>query len=197
MHPELARRIQEGQLKMAAKMPPEKRPAIDRTKLNPLPQTKEGGAILQQLHNCPMAHLTKALDGSLRAALEAKNMEELDRLYPGTRECIVADLACQNNLKTRVMVRFADDDELSAMTQQMGAIALEASALAETLKGMENEYNRIEEERFNKAAVKFGLNLKERSYRLNEVDECIELVEPNCAECASVAKLKELLHADT
>lgn len=193
MNPELERRIQMGQLHHAQRVPPEKRTFIDRTQLNPLPPTKEGTAILQQLHSCPMATLTKQLDMALRQELEKRNLEEVDRLSAGTKACIMADIHCSNNLNTRTAVRFQDDEELMAMTQQLEAMALEAASLGEQLQHLEMSYNQLEHDRFQKAAVKYGLNLKERSYRLNEKEESIELIEPKCAECIPVNSLKDLL----
>lgn len=193
MTTELERRIQMGQLHHAQRVPPEKRAAIDRTKLNPLPPTKEGTTILQQLHGCPMASLTKQLDQALRQALDQRNIEEANRLTAGTKACITADLYCSDNLNTRIAIRFQGDEELMAMTQQLEAMALEAASLGEQLQHLEMNYNQLEHDRFQKAAVKYGLNLKERSYRLNEKDECIELIEPKCAECVPVNSLKDLL----
>jgi hypothetical protein len=193
MHPDLERRMQMGQLHHAQRVPPEKRAAIDRTKLNPLPPTKEGTAILQQLHGCPMVTLTKQLDIALRQELDKRNVEEVDRLTAGTKACIMADIHCSNNLSVRTAVRFQDDDELMAMTQQLEGMALEASSLSAQLQQIELNYNQLEHDRFQKAAIKYGLNLKERSYRLNEKEECIELIEPKCTECAPVNSLKDLL----
>ena len=193
IHPELARRIQMGQLQQSLRMPPEARPIIDRTKLNPLSPTKEGTAILQQLHNCPMATLTKQLDSALRQALEQKDLPEADRLSLGTKACITADIHCNQNLDIRTAVRLVDDEELSAMTQQLEAIALEATSLQSQLQNLEQTYNHLEHERFQKAAVKYGLNLKERSYRINETDSTIELIAPKCSECVPVNSLRDLL----
>jgi hypothetical protein len=197
MHPELEKRIQMGKLQQSLRLPPETRPSIDRTKLNPLPPSREGAAILQQLHRCPMATLTKQLDQALKQGLDKKDLAEVERLTEGTKACITADIHCTQNLKKRVMVRLTEDEELNAMTQQLAAIACEASTLQETLRQMEQTYNHLEHERFQKAASKYGLNTQEYSYRINEIDETIELIEPNCAECVPVKSLESLLKGPT
>jgi len=193
MHPELEKKIQMGKLQHHLRLPPETRPAIDRTKLNPLPPTREGSSILQQLNNCPMPTLTKNLDLAIRQSMESKDLEAVDRLSGGTKACLTADIHCTQNLKTRVVVKLTEDDELSAMTQQLEALACEATTLADTLRQMEQTYNHLEHERFQKVVSKYGLNVKERSYRVNEIDGTIELVETNCAECAPVKSLEALL----
>jgi len=193
IHPELLRRIQMGQLHHGQRVAPDKRPSVDRTGLNPLPPTKEGAAILRQLHNCPMATLTKQLDGALRQALDRTDLPEVERLTPGTHSCIVVDLQCAQSLNTRPMVRFQDDEELLAMTQQLEVIALEATALQSQLQNLEQSYNHLEHERFQKAAVKYGLNIKDCSYRVNEKEGCIESIEPKCSECVPIKKLQDIL----
>jgi hypothetical protein len=140
-----------------------------------------------------MATLTKQLDLALRQELDRRNVEEVDRLTAGTKACIMADIHCSNNLNIRTAVRFQDDEELVAMTLQLEGMAFEASSLSAQLQQLELNYNQLEHDRFQKAAVKYGLNLKERSYRLNEKEESIELIEPKCAECIPVNSLKDLL----
>jgi hypothetical protein len=193
MNPELQRRIQMGQLHHQQRLPPEKRPVFDRTDVNPLPPTNEGAAVLRQLYNCPMVSLMKSLDTALRQALDRRDVSEATRLSNGTRACVVADLVCMQNLNTRTAVRFKDDEELMAMTQQLEVIALEATSLQAHLEQLSLSYNALEDERFQKAVARYGLNVKERIYQINEKEASIELIEPKCPECEPVNSLKDLL----
>lgn len=193
MNPELERQIREGQLKMMQKMPPEKRPAIDRTPLNPVPDTTEGLKVLQQLHNCPLDNLTRMLNAAIHKAQAAENIPEVERLYKSTVYFIPADLNCRNGLKKRIVVEFSADEELNAMTQQMAAIECEALALRDQLIALEQQYDGLEEARFHKAVDKYGLNLKDRSYQVDNETCSINLIEPQCLRCIAVDEIKKAL----
>jgi hypothetical protein len=193
IHPELLRRIQMGQLHHGQRVAPDKRPSVDRTGLNPIPPTPEGTHLLKQLYNCPIDTLKKQLDHALRQALSQKDLAETERLTPGTFSCITHDLHCAANLRTRPVVRIKDDEELQSMTEALEAIAAEATALSDQVSTLAQTYNHLEHERFQKAVAKYGLNVKEQSYQVNEKEGCIELVEPKCSECVPIKKLQDIL----
>jgi hypothetical protein len=165
--------------------------APDRTPTNPIPSTPEGTKMLRGISNCPIPRLSQNLDGIIKFHLDKRNAEKVEEACALLPAIMTADLVCDKSLKARVVVRFETDDELQAMTQQMAAIALEAATLQERLQNMAKEYNQIEDDRFAKAAVRYGLNLKERSYRVNDTDETIELVEADCETCQAKLSLQK------
>ena len=183
-------------LNSSNKTAPTRKISFDRTLTNPLPPTVDGTKLLRQFNDCPIPGMAQHLDARMKNAISAKDEEETLKLCDCISDIMAADLRCEKQLKTRVVVKFTADDELLAMTQQLGAIAIEASSLSERIRNLEDEYNKLEAERFAKASSKYGLDLKARSYRVNEVEECIELVEVDCETCVSKTRLQESLAAN-
>jgi hypothetical protein len=165
--------------------------APDRTAINPLPNTPEGTKMLRGLSSCPIPQLGVKYNNLIQFYLNKKDPVGVDRVCQYLPHIMTADLTCDQNIHSRVVVKMDADDELSSMSQQMAAIALEATAMQERLNAMATEYNSIEDARFAKAAAKYGLNLKERSYRVNEDELTIELVEAGCETCKAKTALQD------
>lgn len=194
---------------LAGRMPPGMMPAMggmpgmpgaapqtpSKERYNPLPEGKGAMQVLKAHSGCQMPREAAQLNAMLQKSQEmpvAPGRE--DELYAAMSEAITlvfrSEHECEKNVSTRTAGLFNEEPELKDLSDKVDTLFKECEELEKTLKAKADEYNRLSQERWEKAVKLFGLNIQERFYRIDGEKRNIQQIDLRCDNCQSLKMLR-------
>jgi mRNA-degrading endonuclease YafQ of YafQ-DinJ toxin-antitoxin module len=122
----------------------------------------------------------------------APSDETLNTLAQGIAIIMQADRFCDQQVKNRVVLKFADDTELNELTRAIMTLGEETKKMDEQLQTKLHELRGMLKARWDLSVKKFGLNPVERIYTVDEGREEINLVELECVGCKGATKIRKV-----
>jgi hypothetical protein len=141
---------------------------------------------MRALSDCPIPGEAQQLQGLLNKILELR-LTDIDGAMQtagnGIAAVIMADTYCAKHVTRRPVVRFKDDEELTAIHEEYGQEVEKLSNLQKELAESAQKVQTLLKSRWDKSLIKFGLATERFSYEVNEKDGTIYLVDLKCLEC--------------
>jgi vacuolar-type H+-ATPase subunit F/Vma7 len=168
---------------------PEEQQKVIKSQLNPLPHGDEGIAIIRENSDCTIKEVAEALKPIVPALVQIPcTDEEINKkVESAISACAVVSLRarsyCPDQVKTRVMCRFSDDEKVIAMEKKLTELQTRMEELHKEVQAVATEGQKIAREQFEYCVSNYGLALNEHFYWINDNNKTIEQVSLDCATC--------------
>lgn len=162
---------------------------------NPLPDGKGAMQVLKAHSGCQMpreaAQLNTMLQKTQEVQVPAGREDELYEAMSGAITLVFrSEHECERNVATRTAGLFNEEPELKDLSDKVDALFKECEELEKTLKAKADEFNRLSQERWEKAVKLFGLNTQERFYRIDPEKRYVQQVDLRCENCQSLKMIR-------
>lgn len=179
-----------GRPLQAAQMPGARPQAIN----NPLPEGDQGIEILRNMSDCPIPAESKKLNELIKK-LVTTTPEDDDivekTLSKGLTVVIRANRYCTQQIKTRTVCIFEEDEVLAQDHKQLNELTEELDELHKKLQDCVARGQKVLQHRWNYAVKTYGLAPDKFSYRVDEEKGIIEQIELRCQECKGATTIKK------
>jgi len=160
---------------------------------NPFPLSKDSMKALRALSECPITREADAINEATKMVVSMDNNEELlEILGKGISTILNADNYCEKSLKTRTVVLFEEDDQLTKIQDEIESLDTELQALQQTLAEKATRMQELLHTRWRTAVKNYALSDDSRAYRIDEENGRIEQVDLRCQECKGGTKIRKI-----
>lgn len=161
--------------------------------MNPIADGTDGLRTLREFGDCDVPRESKALNEKVQEVIQ------LDGVHPVAEnalgKAIFAGLKmakhCEKNTHVRTAVKFASDETLNQLTENIKAAEAKGIALQEEIQALIQDAQGLLEERWHYSVKNFGLDPDHKFYRVNEEKGVIEEVELRCDQCTAGKEMIE------
>ncbi len=171
--------------------PPE-RPSFEDA--NPLPPGPKGMQTLRAVSDCVIVKEADAFKNVIpKLQYLNADIEDLLVLYgQGVATIVGADHYCNRHTRIRTAVRFAEDETLKQIHEELQSTVGELQELMQKMGELRQKAQLLNQQRWEHAVKEMGLNPSERFYRVDEEKGIIEQVDLKCDECKGATKSRKL-----
>lgn len=173
---------------------PQQPPSKER--FNPLPEGKAAVQVLKAHSGCQMPREAATLNALLSKAQEVRlSAEKETELDVAMAESITlvfrSDRECDKQMTTRTAGLFDEEEELKDLSDKIDSGLKELQEMETALKAKAEEYNAMQQQRWEKSIKLFGLNVQERFYRIEPVERKVVQVDLKCDSCQGIKMLRD------
>ncbi len=165
------------------------------TKHNPVSSVTHAYKTLRDSLDCNVPkesqEINKLIDKVI-VKVDDPNDEEVERLSRGIGVVFLADKFCYKAKKQRTVVKFDDDESLKEFTEAIVVESQKIRDLQNDLVAANELLHDLVKDRWDTAVKKYGLNLEQRLYWIDEENGTIELIDLDCNSCKGSVKIRKV-----
>ena len=159
----------------------------NKAKHNPLPPGPHGLRIMQGFAKCQVLEDSDLLNRLIEQLLDLEDDEEFTEITEEAGKAIAvilkSDRSCDKHVKARLAVRFEDDDELLAAHTGLKDAERDVERLQQETAEAIHRMKSLENQRWDLAIKKFGLNPETYFYEIDEEEGTITQKDLDCNSC--------------